>query len=513
MRLVYVSSESSKFMSDLKTNLNAGKEAMNQLKTGSQKVVSAVDGHQLAGAAYTAGKGLFSELIIPTITRTTNALEKVEQELQTYKTADSFVSGEGKLDEDKLIKEIQTLQSMKHSIDSTRDFVQSMSRNHPVADMIDTFLGIQRNLTRQSETMQSNIKDVEKKLRMLREFNGKTSSLFQNSLNELKIAMQGVMVLNNTTVNADGSYSLPSGIDKSWFTQIKPNAKAEIDAYSSNAFLDLYKNVKELMDPLTSGKTDNMKRLDQLLALYPKALVDKLMKNDEFWMLADKLPPKYQTKLINGLAKYESFGQAVAKGKWIPKIDTIGKGYEWFNKLTNPIKTYVSEGLKNSKFVQGAKNLGVAKGIGTVAQVATYAQLGVTFVSSGVNEYGKTGSIGKGVIGGAIDTVKSVGPLEGITIGAAVAGPPGAIVGGIVGGANKLAQFIWPNAYDNAKNWSYDAYDKASKVGKDVSKKVGKAVAQGVDTVKHVYKDVQHVGKSIGEALSSVKLPKISFGW
>lgn len=80
-------------------------------------------------------------------------------------------------------------------------------------------------------------------------------------------------------------------------------------------------------------------------------------------------------------------------------------------------------------------------------------------------------------------------------------------------GVNKLAQFIWPNAYDNAKNWSYDVYDKASKVGKDVSKKVGKAVAQGVDTVKHVYKDVQHVGKSIGEALSSVKLPKISFGW
>ncbi|EJZ8467012.1 T7SS effector LXG polymorphic toxin [Enterococcus faecalis] len=513
MGLVYVSSESSKFMSALKKNLSAGKEAMNQLKTGSQKVVSAVDGNQLAGAAYTAGKGLFSELIIPTITRTTNALEKVEQELQTYKTADSFVSGEGKLDEDKLTKEIQTLQSMKHSIDSTRDFVQSMSRNHPVADMIDTFLGIQRSLTRQSETMQSNIKDVEKKLRMLREFNGKTSSLFQNSLNELKIAMQGVMVLNNTTVNADGSYSLPKGFDKSWFTQIKANAKAEIDAYSSNAFLDLYKNVKELMDPLTSGKTDNIKRLDQLLALYPKALVDKLMKNDEFWTLANNLPSKYQTKLINGLAKYESFGQAVAKGKWIPKIDTIGKGYEWFNKLTNPIKSYVSEGLKNSKFVQGAKNLGVAKGIGTVAQVATYAQLGVTFVSSGVNEYGKTGSIGKGIIGGAIDTVKSVGPLDGMTIGGAIAGPPGAIVGGIAGGVNKLAQIIWPNAYDNLKNWSYDVYDKASETVGSATKHVGKAVEQGVDTVKQVYKDVQHVGKSIGKALSTVKPPKISFGW
>lgn len=97
--------------------------------------------------------------------------------------------------------------------------------------------------------------------------------------------------------------------------------------------------------------------------------------------------------------------------------------------MTNPIKTYVSESLKSSQFIQSAKDWGVAKGLGTAAQVATYAQLGVTFVPSGVDEYGKTGSIGKGVIGGLIDTVKSVGPLEGMTIGAAVAGPLGAIFG------------------------------------------------------------------------------------
>ncbi|MDR3761011.1 hypothetical protein [Enterococcus sp.] len=101
--------------------------------------------------------------------------------------------------------------------------------------------------------------------------------------------------MNNTTVNRDGSYVLPKGVDRSWFEQIKPNAKEQIDAYSSNAFLELYQQVEELMNPLKSGKTENMKRLDQLLALYPKALVDKLMKNDEFWMLADKLPSKAQT--------------------------------------------------------------------------------------------------------------------------------------------------------------------------------------------------------------------------
>lgn len=523
MGIIYSKSESKKFIEDIQKNLKSGLEVTTDLTAGSHNIIQSIDGKTLSGAAYTAGKNLFSELIIPTVSRCHQSLQEVETDLSTYISANNAIqeASQETLDEEKLEAKIRESEMYRNTVSATASALSNqafdlLAMTNPVTAVISLanhLFDVQGKLNRYVESLDQDIEKLKKDLRLLQNFQSQVQGLFNNSLNNFKIAMQSVLVLNNTKVNSDGTYTLPAGVDGSWFTQIKPNAKAEIDAYSSNAFLDLYKNVKELMDPLTSGKTDNMKRLDQLLALYPKALVDKLMKNDEFWMLADKLPPKYQTKLINGLAKYESFGQAVAQGKWIPKIDTIGKGYQWFNKMTNPIKTYVSESLKSSQFIQGAKNWGVAKGLGTAAQVATYAQLGVTFVSSGVDEYGKTGSVGKGIIGGAIDTVKSVGPLEGITIGAAVAGPPGAIVGGIVGGANKLAQFIWPNAYDNAKNWSYDAYDKASKVGKDVSKKVGKAVAQGVDTVKHVYKDVQHVGKSIGEALSSVKLPKISFGW
>ena len=181
--------------------------------------------------------------------------------------------------------------------------------------------------------------------------------------------------------------------------------------------------------------------------------------------------------------------------------------------MTNPIKTYVSESLKHSKFVQSAKSWGVAKGLGTAAQVATYVQLGVTFVSSTVNEYGKTGSIGKGVIGGAIDTVKSIGPLEGATLGAAigtaipvVGDVAGAVIGFGLGMLNKGVQFRWPSGYDNFKNSIYDVYDKSTK-------DIGKAVEQKVDTVKHVYRDIQQVGKSIGKTLSSVEIPKVSFNW
>ncbi|NAA54085.1 hypothetical protein GUJ39_13685 [Enterococcus faecalis] len=387
-------------MSDLKTNLNAGKEAMNQLKTGSQKVVSAVDGHQLAGAAYTAGKGLFSELIIPTITRTTNALEKVEQELQKYKTADSFVSGEGKLDEDKLTKEIQTLQSMKHSIDSTRDFVQSMSRNHPVADMIDTFLGIQRNLTRQSETMQSNIKDVEKKLRMLREFNGKTSSLFQNSLNELKIAMQGVLVLNNTTVNADGSYSLPEGIDKSWFEKLqakKETSKLEMMYEEVKEWNKLYKDfvkgtgskfksiwygaaVHRLPDgTLILRRADGLtKRLDEITGLSEFA-----SKNKRITRLAiDGKLSKDGLKILKEAKMYDS--GLVTKGidgRWGESFKATAKTI--FPEIGKAIKKPLSFGF--SAIVKDAKALKTAKGFGKVIPGINVVS-GIFDVGSGVYE-------------------------------------------------------------------------------------------------------------------------------
>lgn len=67
MGLVYSSAESSDLIQALTSNLASGEETVNQLKTGSQNVVAAVDGRTLTGAAYTAGKGLFSDVIIPTI--------------------------------------------------------------------------------------------------------------------------------------------------------------------------------------------------------------------------------------------------------------------------------------------------------------------------------------------------------------------------------------------------------------------------------------------------------------
>lgn len=81
MGLIYSATESSNLMSNLTTNLSLARTTITQLRTGSQQVVQAVDGKKLSGAAYQAGKGLFSELIIPTINRVNTAVQGIQSDL------------------------------------------------------------------------------------------------------------------------------------------------------------------------------------------------------------------------------------------------------------------------------------------------------------------------------------------------------------------------------------------------------------------------------------------------
>lgn len=221
MGLIYSSSDSAQLISALKKNLQSGKEASQQLKAGSQKVIAAVDGKTLSGAAYTAGKGLFSDLVLPTISKVTSAMDRIEQELQTYTNADQNISSEGTLDEDKLNQQIATKKAMKASVDASAAVARALSRNNPVAKILDALLDVQNNLNRMSNTFEEDIRELQKKLEKLHQFSSQTNSLFATSLNDMKIAMQGVMILNNTVVNRDGTYQLPTGVDSSWFNQLK----------------------------------------------------------------------------------------------------------------------------------------------------------------------------------------------------------------------------------------------------------------------------------------------------
>ena len=503
MGLIYIPTDANLVETQLTSDLQMSRAFLNRLKDATTHLTTVVGGGKLDGKAYRRGLSLMQDCVLPTIQHATSAIDGIAQDLSAFTSAKSYMPNEP-IYEDKLVAQIAELQSQK----SAQEALSAVYQHHilslvagPIGVAIDLaisqFTDAKQQLDNWGNSVDEEIRKTQEKLDKLRQFNAQTSHLFQDSLSKLKLAMQGVEALNGSRINSDGSYRLASGMDKSWFSKIQK-------ATSTNAYLELYKQVEELLKPLKSGKNNNIKRVEMLLKAYPANVVKKLLGNDEVWMLLNKLSPSVQTKFINALAKYERFGQVVAQGKWLPKIDTLGKAYETFNKLTSPIKTVVSEGLKNSKFVKGLQNLGVAKKLGTVAGVATYAQLGITFVSSGIDEYGKTGSIGKGAIGGAIETVKSIGPLEGMTLLAPL-GPGGIVLGAGIGTVNVIIQFWKPDVYDNLKDGAYKLYDKGKAT-------IGKVVNQKIDTVKHVYKDVQNVGKSLGNAISSIKIPKFRWG-
>ena len=56
------------------------------------------------GVAYTEGKGLFSEIIIPAIKKLKAAVDDIQTELNSYRAADAQVAEYGKLDLDQLKK-------------------------------------------------------------------------------------------------------------------------------------------------------------------------------------------------------------------------------------------------------------------------------------------------------------------------------------------------------------------------------------------------------------------------
>lgn len=72
-----------------------------RLSSGAAHLVSALESGELKGAAYTAGKGLFTELIIPTIQKLQVSIDTMQSELKAYDYAHSIVAEYGILDMDK----------------------------------------------------------------------------------------------------------------------------------------------------------------------------------------------------------------------------------------------------------------------------------------------------------------------------------------------------------------------------------------------------------------------------
>ncbi|PZL71491.1 hypothetical protein CI088_12140 [Enterococcus plantarum] len=489
MGLVYSSGDSSKLMSAMSSNLSTAKTTVSDLRSGSQRLTAAVDGRTLSGAAYNAGKGLFSELILPTISRVTTSMDGIQNDLVKYTGANAAISSEGFLDEDKLNMQMQLLKASKAALSASANAAGNLAAGNPVPGLKDMLKHAQNRLNRMANSMQDDIDKVQKKIKKLHDFSSQTNGLFSNSLNELSIAMQGVLVLSGTTVNSDGSYSLPKGTDKSWFTS-KKDASAMKNS-PSYAVANMPKN-------MTPKEAENW--LIENLKKFGPDFLDHLKDGSE---LAEAgISFRNGRTFLNGIAISQD---ALGRLKWGDRFlfkptQNGGFTYKWGKDLKNKSGIDLSE-FHYSRLPDGGMNYAELKaagwngfkesfnpandfkGWGDASKVGKFGKgLGIlgTTVTVG-NNFADNIDLSDGLgVGETVnfltDTAIDVGSGAGATavgamVGSAFLPPLGTVVGAAVGvGIN------------TAINWKFGGPPKKSTVDhvKDGVKNATKAVGDWV---------------------------------
>ncbi|GAB2022633.1 hypothetical protein RyT2_17070 [Pseudolactococcus yaeyamensis] len=223
MGLTYSQSESQELQTVLETNLKAAQEITDRLSHGSTHLIESLgEGTDLSGAAYNAGKTLFSDLIDFVIQRFSQAVDDVEKDLASYKKAENIVADETILSEDSIIR---MLELKNNDLDSLE--MQLQANNHLlyelpfIGDDIENWLAPDNaELKRMIAQIERDILKEQNKLKKLYAFDDQTFNLFQDSLAALNYALQGIETLSNTMVDSFGNYYLPENADMSWYKNL-----------------------------------------------------------------------------------------------------------------------------------------------------------------------------------------------------------------------------------------------------------------------------------------------------
>ena len=255
MGVKYSAQESQELIQAMTNNLQVANEVTDRLSSGCDHLIFSLDSGELTGAAYTAGKGLFTEIIIPSIKKLQAAIDDIQLELTSYKNADAQVSGYGDLDLDQL-KELKKLREEQLAIVEA----QIQARENWLNQIKDFFslnwgkaFSEKTILYNTKSQIESGIQDLDDKIEKLEFFVSEVSQYFSDSLEVLSLAIQGATQLSKIIVDSDGNY-YADGLDMSWVQKMK-DVKIESAKYdSSKKTKDLHKEYQKILDKLENGK-------------------------------------------------------------------------------------------------------------------------------------------------------------------------------------------------------------------------------------------------------------------
>ena len=220
------------------------------LNRASHHLINALNGKELSGAAYTAGKGMFSQLVIPTISKASEALEKLKSETKKYEDFASS-AGDELLDEDKLNEKLQSLQAQQAALSSQIDFFKQQAMSHKENSGLSTsFTNYSNTLSSYMSTVSEDIQEVQKKLKKLHEFNSNVNPLFKNSIDEFKTISMIALAITGAEFDKFGKF-----INSQKFVQIIQDIH---EKSGDSWYKDLGKEeIKELLSQGTVSGTLN----------------------------------------------------------------------------------------------------------------------------------------------------------------------------------------------------------------------------------------------------------------
>ena len=267
MGVKYSAQESQELIQAMTNNLQVANEVTDRLSSGCDHLISSLDSGELTGAAYTAGKGLFTEIIIPSIKKLQAAIDDIQLELTSYKNADAQVSGYGDLDLDQL-KELKKLREEQLAIVEA----QIQARENWLNQIKDLFtlnwgkaFSEKTILYNTKSQIESGIQDLDDKIEKLEFFVSEVSQYFSDSLEVLGLAIQGATQLSKVIVDSDGNY-YADGVDMIWVQKMKDvkivsHAKRDFQDSETRAINKAYRDMMLSDDGDTYYRAELKKRL------------------------------------------------------------------------------------------------------------------------------------------------------------------------------------------------------------------------------------------------------------
>lgn len=285
MGIKYSSSESSLLIEAMNSNIEIANVITDRLSSGSDHLISVLESGKLQGAAYTAGKNLFSEIIIPSIKKLQSAIDDIQTELSSYKSADAVISGFGELDLDDLKtqkeireKQLAEVKSQIRENEKLRSILGALGTGN-----LGNHISKNNALHELEYQLQMGIDELKDKIEKLEWFVLQVSQYFSGSLQVLFLAIQGATQLSKIIVDNNGNYYV-DGVDMTWFDKMKEQKIESVKYKSSKEDNEFYKKYQNILIKLESGKELTEQEFQTLetfvrhhtQAQLPKIVIEKL---------------------------------------------------------------------------------------------------------------------------------------------------------------------------------------------------------------------------------------------